>query len=82
MRQIRRGALVLPVLPAPMFVPLGEVNSEVARCIRISGDDVRRVLEHLFKTIGLPKAIGYDGGPPFASATSLARLSRLSAWWV
>jgi len=24
---------------------------------RISGDDVRRVLEHLFKTIGLPKAI-------------------------
>jgi putative transposase len=49
---------------------------------RISGDDARRVLEHLFNTVGLPRAMRYDGGPPFASPTSLARISRLSAWWV
>jgi transposase InsO family protein len=48
---------------------------------RIDGDDVRDSLEHLFKTVGLPKAIRFDGGAPFASQ-GLMRLSRLSAWWL
>ena len=47
----------------------------------IDGDQVRLVLESLFKKLGLPKAIRFDGGPPFAS-TGLMRLSKLSAWWV
>lgn len=47
----------------------------------IDGADVRKVLEHLFKTVGLPKAIRFDGGAPFAS-NGLMRLSRLSAWWM
>jgi putative transposase len=48
---------------------------------RISGDDVRRVLELVFRSQGLPTAIRYDGGPPFAS-TGLRRLSKLSVWWL
>lgn len=35
----------------------------------------------LFKEFGLPKRIRTDNGVPFATNT-LARLSRLSAWWV
>lgn len=35
----------------------------------------------LFKEYGLPLRIRSDNGVPFASAT-LARLSRLSAWWI
>ena len=47
----------------------------------IDGKEVRSVLEQVFKTVGLPKAIRFDGGAPFASI-GLMRLSRLSAWWV
>jgi len=43
--------------------------------------EARPVFTHLFKTFGLPKRIRTDNGVPFASQT-LARLSRLSAWWV
>jgi transposase InsO family protein len=48
---------------------------------RISGDDVRMVLEDVFQTHGLPRAIRFDGGPPFASR-GLRRLSKLSVWWL
>jgi transposase InsO family protein len=48
---------------------------------QIDGHDVRRVLEDVFSTMGLPSAIRFDGGAPFAS-TGLARLSKLSAWWL
>jgi hypothetical protein len=57
---------------------------------QIDGLDVRRVLEDVFSTMGLPSAIRFDGGAPFAS-TGLARLSKLSklsklaklsAWWL
>jgi putative transposase len=39
------------------------------------------VFEHLFREYGLPLAIRTDNGTPFAS-TGLARLSRLSVWWI
>lgn len=39
------------------------------------------VFTRLFQEFGLPKRIRTDNGTPFAS-TALARLSRLSAWWV
>jgi transposase InsO family protein len=48
---------------------------------RICGDDVRRVLDVAFRTHGVPAAIRFDGGPPFAS-TGLRRLSKLSVWWL
>jgi transposase InsO family protein len=44
--------------------------------------EVRPVFEELFKRYGLPKAIQSDNGTPFASASSLAWLTRLSAWWM
>jgi putative transposase len=44
--------------------------------------DARPVFEDLFRRHGLPKAIQSDNGPPFASAVSLAGLTRLSAWWI
>jgi putative transposase len=48
---------------------------------RISGEDVRTVMEALFKEVGIPDAIRFDGGAPFAS-TGLLRLSAISAWWM
>lgn len=48
---------------------------------RIDGDLVRDSLKLAFREYGLPKAIRFDGGPPFASQ-GLAGLSRLSVWWL
>lgn len=39
------------------------------------------VFTRVFKEFGLPQRIRTDNGVPFAT-TTLARLSRLSAWWV
>jgi transposase InsO family protein len=47
-----------------------------------SGEACRRVFESLFREYGLPRAILTDNGSPFAAASSLARLSRLSVWWI
>lgn len=47
-----------------------------------SGCASRQVLEHLFREHGLPQALLTDNGSPFAAARSLARLSRLSVWWI
>lgn len=43
--------------------------------------DAKPVFTRIFKEYGLPKRIRTDNGVPFATNT-LARLSRLSAWWV
>lgn len=47
-----------------------------------TGEGSRRVLESLFREYGLPGAILTDNGSPFASSHALARLSRLSVWWI
>jgi putative transposase len=41
----------------------------------------RVVFTRIFKEYGLPERIRCDNGTPFAT-NSLARLSRLSAWWI
>jgi transposase InsO family protein len=46
-----------------------------------SVDGAKPVFTRLFREFGLPKRIRTDNGVPFATNT-LARLSRLSAWWV
>jgi transposase InsO family protein len=46
-----------------------------------SVEEAKPVFTRLFKEYGLPKRIRTDNGVPFAT-TTLARLSRLSAWWV
>ena len=43
---------------------------------------VRAVLERVFREYGLPTRIRSDNGVPFAGPTALARLSRLSVWWI
>ena len=43
--------------------------------------EAKPVFTRLFQEYGLPKRIRTDNGVPFAT-TTLARLSRLSAWWV
>jgi putative transposase len=48
---------------------------------RTRADDVRRVMERVFDTFGLPAAIRTDNGSPFASAQAPLGLSELSAWW-
>jgi putative transposase len=44
-------------------------------------DEAKPVFTRLFREYGLPTRIRTDNGVPFATNT-LARLSRLSAWWV
>ncbi|HEY2385661.1 MAG TPA: integrase core domain-containing protein [Candidatus Binatia bacterium] len=43
--------------------------------------NVRRVVEALFQTYGLPTAMRSDNGEPFACITAPAGLTQLSAWW-
>lgn len=45
----------------------------------IDGDDVKRVLTACFVTFGVPKAMRFDGGAPFASS-ALRGWSKLSVW--
>jgi transposase InsO family protein len=44
-------------------------------------EDAKPIFTRIFKEYGLPSRIRTDNGVPFATNT-LARLSRLSAWWV
>ncbi|MDA2938372.1 integrase core domain-containing protein [Acidobacteria bacterium AH-259-A15] len=46
-----------------------------------AGGPVERVFREIFREYGLPRAIVTDNGTPFAS-TGVARLSRLSVWWI
>ena len=46
-----------------------------------SVEEAKPVFTRLFRKYGLPKRIRTDNGVPFATNT-LARLSKLSAWWV
>jgi putative transposase len=43
---------------------------------------VQECFERLFERHGLPKTIRSDNGTPFACATSVLGLSRLSVWWL
>lgn len=45
-------------------------------------DNVRSVFAELFRRYGLPRAIRSDNGEPFASTSTAAGLTQLSAWWV
>jgi putative transposase len=56
----------------------------VLRCDALLGPtyvSTRQRFERAFAAYGLPERIRSDNGPPFAS-TGLARLSRLSVWWI
>jgi transposase InsO family protein len=56
----------------------------VLRCDALLGPtyvSTRQRFERAFADYGLPERIRSDNGPPFAS-TGLARLSRLSVWWI
>ena len=43
---------------------------------------VQACFERLFERYGLPAAIRSDNGSPFASASALLGLSKLSVWWL
>jgi transposase InsO family protein len=45
-------------------------------------ETIRRAFERLFREFGLPKALQFDNGEPFAARQARAGLTRLSAWWV
>ena len=47
---------------------------------RTGSQEVRRVLERVFREYGLPQAIRTDNGPPFASV-GLGGLTQLLVWW-
>lgn len=44
-------------------------------------EDVRIVMERLFRDVGLPERIRTDNGPPFASQ-GMSGLTRLNVWWM
>jgi transposase InsO family protein len=46
-----------------------------------ASDEAKPIFTRLFQEYGLPRRIRSDNGVPFAT-TTLARLSKLSAWWV
>lgn len=45
-------------------------------------ESVRGEFEHLFKVYGLPSVIRFDNGQPFACTRAVARLTRLSVWFI
>lgn len=45
------------------------------------GVSVQRIFDSAFREFGVPKAIRFDGGPPFAS-NAPGGLSTLSVWWL
>jgi transposase InsO family protein len=47
-----------------------------------AGDLARPVFDRIFREYGLPRVMLSDNGSPFAGSRSLARLSRLSVWWM
>jgi transposase InsO family protein len=47
----------------------------------LRSDDVRRVMETLFREVGLPERIRTDNGQPFVSH-GIAGLTRLNVWWM
>jgi len=52
------------------------------RGLRSTAHDLARpVFQNVFRDYGLPGIIRTDNGTPFAT-TALARLSRLSVWWI
>ena len=55
------------------------LDIRATRVIKI--DLAREAFEEAFTRYGLPKAIRSDNGVPFACTRSLARMTRLSAWW-
>lgn len=42
----------------------------------------QRVFTRVFREYGLPQVLRTDNGEPFASPTTIGRLSRLSVWWL
>jgi transposase InsO family protein len=67
--------------------PLTVVDAYSRRLLACQGflspnlKDTKAVFSRLFREFGLPNRIRTDNGSPFASI-SLARLSRLSVWWI
>lgn len=55
------------------------LGCQALKSVRVA--DSQAVFRTLFREYGLPSRIRTDNGVPFATV-SLARLSRLSAWWV
>lgn len=49
--------------------------------LRLDLEHTTRRFRHLFREFGLPQKIRTDNGHPFAT-TAIARLSRLSVWWI
>jgi transposase InsO family protein len=47
-----------------------------------TAEQVRPILERLFRRYGVPKAIQCDNGSPFICVRAAAGLTKLSAWWV
>jgi transposase InsO family protein len=46
-----------------------------------NGERVQSIFDSAFREFGVPKAMRFDGGPPFAS-NAPGRLSKLSVWWL
>lgn len=74
--------------PGPYCYPLTVLDAQsryLLGCralLSTAGVTAKVVFSRLFERFGMPGVIRSDNGSPFASATALGRLSRLSVWWI
>ena len=47
-----------------------------------TSEEVKIVMQSLFRKYGLPKVIHSDNGSPFAAPNGILNLTSLSAWWI
>lgn len=63
-----------------------DAHSRYIFCVRLmqstSVENVRSVMEQLFRRYGLPGAIQCDNGVPFIATNARGGLTKLSAWWI
>ena len=69
------------VIRSPLPTIRAAICWPVAASLRRREEPVEQVFREIFRACGLPRAIVTDNGTPFAT-TGVARLSRLSVWWI
>ena len=80
-RASSRRAMASTAIRSPSTTATAAICSACQGLDATAHEVARPVFERLFREFGLPQMIRTDNGVPFATI-ALARLSRLSVWWI